>query len=74
MDRNYKELTPFGKQVAKALVDQEMTRKELAGLVGISPQYLSQILNGTRPGASVVPSIVAALGLEWSGSRRTSAA
>ena len=74
MDRAYKELTPFGKGVVKALVDRDMTRKELAETVGISPQYLSQILNGTRPGASVIPDIVAALALEPGGSRQTSAA
>ncbi|MBQ7230666.1 MAG: helix-turn-helix transcriptional regulator [Oscillospiraceae bacterium] len=69
-----KELTPFGKRVAKALVDQNMTRKELAATVGIKPQYLSQILNGTRPGKQYIPDIVAALALEQKGSRRTSAA
>lgn len=74
MDRAYKELTPFGKEVAKAMVDREMTRKELAAAVGISPQYLIQILNGTRSGKRHIPDIVAALALEPRGSRRTSAA
>ena len=74
MDRAYKELTPFGKEVAKAMVDREMTRKELAAVVGISPQYLIQILNGTRSGKRYIPDIVAALALEPRGSRRTSAA
>ena len=74
MDRAYKELTPFGKEVAKALVDRDMTRKELAAAVGITPQYLIQILNGTRSCKRHIPDIVAALALEPRGSRRTSAA
>ena len=69
-----KELTAFGKEVAKALVDRNMTKKELAAVVGIHPQYLSQILNGTRSGKQYIPDIVAALALEPIGSRRTSAA
>lgn len=74
MDRAYKELTPFGKEVAKALVDRDMTRKELAEILGITPQYLSYILNGTRSGKRYIPDIVAALALEPRGSRQTSAA
>ena len=74
MDRAYKELTPFGKEVAKALIDRDMTRKELSAAVVITPQYLIQILNGTRSGKRHIPDIVAALALEPRGSRRTSAA
>lgn len=37
-------LTPFGKLVAKALVDQNMTKTELAVQVGITPQYLSNVI------------------------------
>ena len=43
-------LTPFGKLVVKALVDQDMTKTELADQIGTSPQHLSRILHGTRPG------------------------
>ena len=39
--RPNKPVTPFGKLVLKALVDREMTRAQLAGTVGVSPQYLS---------------------------------
>lgn len=58
-----KKLTPFGKQVVKALADQDMTKQELAAQVGISPQYLSYILNGTRSGDKYFVAIVSALGL-----------
>ena len=57
-------LTPFGKLVVKALVDQDMTKTELAGQIGTSPQHLSRILHGTRPGGKHIPAIVAALALD----------
>lgn len=63
MNKN-KNLTPFGKLVAKALVDQDMTRTELAGRIGTSPQHLSRILHGTRAGSKHIPAIVAALDLD----------
>ena len=74
MDRAYKELTPFGKEVAKALVDRDMTKKELAGILGIAPQSLSRILNGTRSGKRYIPAIIAALDMEPGATRQTSAA
>lgn len=57
-------LTPFGKLVVKALTDQDMTRADLAGQIGTSPQYLSYILTGTRSGEKYIPAIVAALTLD----------
>lgn len=64
MRENNKALTPFGKLVAKALIDRNMTRAELAAIVGTSPQNLSRILNGTRPGNAYVPRIVASLSID----------
>ena len=57
-------LTPFGKLVVKALVDQDMTKAELAGQIGTSPQHLSRILHGTRSGGKHIPAIIATLGLD----------
>lgn len=62
--RPNKPVTPFGKLVLKALVDREMTRAQLAGAVGVSPQYLSYILTGTRSGTKYIPAIIAALELD----------
>lgn len=59
-----KKLTPFGKLVVKALADQDMTKAKLAAEVGVAPQYLSYILNGTRSGRKYLPAIVAALELD----------
>lgn len=63
MNKNQR-LTPFGKLVAKALVDQDMTRTELAKRVGTSPQHLSRILHGARSGEKHIPAIAAALSLD----------
>ena len=57
-------LTPFGKLVAKALVDQGMTKTELAGQIGTSPQYLSYILHGIRSGEKYLSAITTALSLD----------
>lgn len=59
-----KRLTPFGKLVVKTLADRDMTKAELAGEIGTSPQYLSYILNGTRSGEKYIPAIISALGLD----------
>ena len=63
MNKN-KNLTSFGKLVAKALVDQDMTRRQLADTIGTSPQYLSYILHGTRSGEKYLPAIITALSLD----------
>ncbi len=59
-----KRLTPIGKLVVKALTDQDMTRAELAAEIHVAPQYLSCILNGTRPVEKYLPAIVAVLNLD----------
>lgn len=58
-----RELTPFGREVKKALVDYDMTQVQLAARVGTSPQYLCYILYGVRPGGKYIPAIIAVLGL-----------
>lgn len=57
-------LTPFGKYVTKALTDRDMSKEQLAALVGTSPQYLSYILNGTRSGEKYLSAIIAVLELD----------
>lgn len=59
-----KDLTPFGKLVVKTLVDKDKSKAQLAAEIGIAPQYLSYILNGTRSGEKYLPAIVAALALD----------
>ncbi|WP_410495183.1 helix-turn-helix transcriptional regulator [Cellulosilyticum sp. ST5] len=43
--RNY---TPFGKEVAKKLIDLDMNNSDLAEKIGVSPMYISDILQGKR--------------------------
>lgn len=43
-------LTPFGKEVEKALIDRDMSKSELAKILGITQPYLTDILKGTRDG------------------------
>lgn len=59
-----KRLTPFGKYVSKTLTDKDMSKTDLAVMIGTSPQYLSYILYGTRSGGKYLPAIVAALELD----------
>ena len=59
-----KNLTLFGKLVVKELTDRGMTKAQLAGAVGTSPQYLSYILNGTKSGRKYLPAIIAVLELD----------
>ena len=40
----------LGKQIKKKLIDKRMTACELAGMLGISPQYLNLIIHGERSG------------------------
>ncbi len=62
--KNCKQLTPLGKYVVKALTDRDMTKIQLAAEVGTSPQYLSYILYGLRPGGKYIPAIIAVLELD----------
>ena len=57
-------LTPFGKYVSKTLTDRDMSKAQLAAEIGTSPQYLTYILRGTRPGDKYIPAIIAALELD----------
>ena len=59
-----KKLTRFGKLVVKALADKDMTKAELAEIIGVAPQYLSYILTGTRSGDKYILHIVVALELD----------
>lgn len=69
-----KRLTPFGRLVTKALIDRDMTRAALAAEVGISPQYLSYILNGTRSGKRYIEAIARVLALDRKKVWKTTAA
>lgn len=57
-------LTAFGKLVVKALIDQNMSKAELAERIGTSPVYLSRLLYGVRSGEKYISAIIVALSLD----------
>lgn len=58
-----RQLTPFGREIKKALVDLGMTQRKLADKVGVSPVYLNRIIFGERPGDKYMDKIITALSL-----------
>lgn len=58
------ELTDFGKKIRKGLFEKEMTQRELAKLVGCSPQYMRKIFVGERSGEKYTEKIKQILDLE----------
>ena len=74
MRQQNKRLTPLRRLVSKALIDRAMTRRALAAAVGISPQYLSYILNGTRSGKRYIEAIARVLELDQKQVGKTTAA
>ena len=46
----YRACTDLGRQIKKRLIEREMTIKELADVLGTTPQYLSKIIHGDRSG------------------------
>lgn len=43
-------LTPIGKEIKKKLIDKDMTQVELAEQLGVTKQYITKIITGTRTG------------------------
>lgn len=39
-----------GKQIKKGLIDKDLSAKQLAVMVGTTPQYLNKIIHGVRRG------------------------
>lgn len=61
--RKKRQLTDFGVEVKKILIDRDMTQAELAERVGIKRQYLSLILCGERRNSRYVDEIRKVLGM-----------
>lgn len=53
-DSGYSQL---GKLIKKRLIDKDMTAKQLASIIGITPQYLNKILHGERSGEKYIETI-----------------
>ncbi len=50
----YRACTELGRQIKKELINREMTIKELADVLGTTPQYLNKIIHGDRPGTKYI--------------------
>jgi len=61
MMHKQRELTPFGREVKKKLIDKNMTQVELAELIGCKKQYLFKILTGERSGKKYIEAIASIL-------------
>lgn len=48
----------FGIEVKKKLIELKMTQRELAKLVGVNENYLTDILNGRRSGRKYKTKII----------------
>lgn len=51
----------FGKKVVKQLVNKNMTARQLADALGITPQYLNEIIHGRKSGEKYIEAIKALL-------------
>ena len=58
--------TSYGVEIKKRLIDLGMEHGELAKRAGMSPQYLTYIINGQRSGKKYRKQIDLILGLEQS--------
>lgn len=57
-------LTPLGKEIKKKLIDKEMTQTELADQLGVTKQYITKIITGTRTGEKYLLRIGAILDID----------
>jgi transcriptional regulator with XRE-family HTH domain len=56
-------MNEFEKKVRKALIDRDMTARDLANELGISVSYISEILKGTRKADAQKTRIMEFLGI-----------
>lgn len=56
-----KNITVFGKEIKKALIDKDMTQRELAREINVNENYLTDIINGRRSGAKYKNKIIETL-------------
>lgn len=57
-------LTPLGKEIKKKLIDKDMTQVELAEQLGVTKQYITKIITGTRAGNKYLCRIGAILDID----------
>ena len=60
-------MTPFGDRMRKLRAERNMTLKDMAGAVGVSPAYLSALEHGKRgrPSWHLIQRIIAHFNIIW---------
>ena len=53
-----------GKKIKKGLIDKDLSARQLAEMVGTTPQYLNKIIHGERGGNKYRDDICRILGIE----------
>lgn len=64
MMKQQRQLTPFGVEVKKALIDLRLSQKEFCEKYDIPQNRLSEILYGERPGKRYKDKIIKVLGIK----------
>ena len=62
--RRTRKLAPIGKLIKKRLIELDMTKQELAKLIGANYTYMTYILYGERSGAKYMDRIAEVLKLD----------
>lgn len=57
----------FGRIVKKRLIDLGMSQRELAKRVGVNENYLTDVLNGRKPGFKYRGAIISVLNMDRDG-------
>lgn len=60
---NTRKYSAFGKKIMIQLINKNMTAKQLADTLGITPQYLNKIIHGERSGKKYIEAIKSILDL-----------
>jgi len=63
-NRRKKKLAPIGKIIWKRMIELDMTKKDLAQLIGANYNYITYILYGERSGAKYMDRIIEVLKLD----------
>lgn len=57
MSKDKRSITPFGQKCKKRLIELNMTQKELADILGVKKQYITDVFRGARSGEKYIEKI-----------------
>lgn len=62
-------LTPFGREIKKRLIDMGLRQQDLAERIGCHPNYILQIMDGSRSGQKYLEAICRELDMPYNAER-----